>query len=68
MFRRLAYAVLDRAGYLVMLVLLHLCDWIAGPPPGTPTDHAIQEECEQVRKAFPEIDFDDPMPTREMRR
>jgi hypothetical protein len=68
MFRRLAYAVLDRAGYLVTLAFPHLYDWIAGQPPETPTDHAIREEGEQVRKAFPEIDFDDPMPKREMRR
>jgi hypothetical protein len=68
MFRRWLYAGLDNAAHLLMLVRLRLHDWIAGPPPETPTDHAIREEGEQVRKAFPEIDFVDPVPRREMRR
>ena len=52
MFRHLAYAVLGRAGYLVTLALLHLYDWIAGPPPET----AIREEGERLRRLFPWLD------------
>ena len=68
MFRHLAYAVLGRAGYLVTLALPAFVRLDCRADAGDADDHAIREEGEQVRKAFPEIDFDDPVPRREMRR
>jgi len=56
MFHRLAYAALDRAGYLVTLALLHLYDWIAGPVQEPPTNHAIREEGERLIRLFPWLD------------
>jgi hypothetical protein len=64
MFKRLFYTALDHAGYLMTLALLRLYDQIAGPPPETPTDRAIREDGERLRKAFPKVDFGDPTPRR----
>ncbi len=41
---------------------LRVLDMIAGPAPGTPVDHAVREEGERLRRAFPTIVFDDPSP------
>jgi hypothetical protein len=41
---------------------LWLLDRWLGPSPETPTDRAIREEGERLRKAFPGIDLDDPRP------
>jgi hypothetical protein len=41
---------------------LRALDKMAGPAPETPTDRAIREEGEHLRRAFPTIDFDDPRP------
>jgi hypothetical protein len=46
------------------LARLTLLDWLAGAPPETPTDRAIREKGERIRKAFPQIDFDHPNPRR----
>jgi hypothetical protein len=35
--------------------------WL-GPAPESEADRAIHEEGERLRKAFPQIDFDDPKP------
>jgi hypothetical protein len=51
------------ADYLLTLARLTVLDWLV-PPPETPTDRAIREEGERLRKAFPEIDFDHPNPRR----
>ncbi len=64
MFRRLVFAALDNAAHLLMLARLPLDGWIAGPPPETPSDRAIREESERLRKAFLKADFDDPTPRR----
>jgi hypothetical protein len=61
---RLYSEFLDRADYLLTLARLTVLDWLAGPPPETPTDKAIREEGERLRKAFPEINFDRPNVTR----
>jgi hypothetical protein len=47
MLRRVVYLALDRAGYLMILARLRMLDWIAGPPPETPTDRAVREEGER---------------------
>jgi hypothetical protein len=52
--------VLDRAGYLVTLARRSILDRLARPPPETPTDTAIREQGERLRKASPQVDFDDP--------
>ena len=62
MLRRLCFEVLDRLDHAWTLARLTVLDWLAGPPPETPTDTAIREEGERIRKAFPEIDFDRPNP------
>jgi len=41
---------------------LWLLDLWLGPAPETPTDRAIREEGERLRKAFPEMKFDNPKP------
>jgi hypothetical protein len=41
---------------------LRALDRMAGPAPETPVDRSIREEGEQLRKAFPTIDFDDLRP------
>jgi hypothetical protein len=64
MFRRLIYAALDNAAHLMTLARLRLYDRIAGPAPETPTDRAIREEGERLRKALPKVDFDNPTPRR----
>ena len=53
---------LDRAHYVLTLARLTFLDWLAGPLPETPTDRAIREEGEQLRRAFPTVDFDHPDP------
>jgi hypothetical protein len=60
MLRRLCADLLDRADYLLTLARLTIVDWLVGPPPQTPTDRAIREEGERIRRAFPQIDFDHP--------
>ncbi len=52
MLRRLCAELLDRAEYLLTLARLTVLDWLA-PMPETPTDRAIREEGERLRKAFP---------------
>jgi hypothetical protein len=64
MLRRLCAELLDRADYLFTVTRLTVLDWLAGPPPKTPTDRAIREEGDRLRKAFPEINFDDLTPRR----
>ncbi len=54
--RRLAYVALYRADYLWTLARLTVLDWLAGPPPETPTDKAIRERGERLRTAFPWLD------------
>jgi hypothetical protein len=44
MFRRLCAKALGRVGYLWTLARLSILDRFAGPPPETPTDHAIREQ------------------------
>jgi hypothetical protein len=61
--RRLCAKLLDRTDYLLTLARLTVLDWLA-PLPETPTDRAIREEGERIRKAFPDIDFDHPKPGR----
>jgi hypothetical protein len=58
--RRLWWCISDAAHYAYTLTALRLLDRILGPFPETSTDRAIREEGEQLRKAFPQIDFDDP--------
>jgi hypothetical protein len=58
--RRLFQEAADALHDAYTLTALRLFDRILGPFPETPTDRAIREEGEQLRKAFPEIDFDDP--------
>ncbi len=55
---------LDRADYLLTLARLTVLDWLAGPAAETPTDRAIREEGERLRRALPEIDFNHPKPLR----
>jgi hypothetical protein len=55
--RRLCAELLDRADDLLLLARRCVVAWLA-PVPETPTDGAIREEGERLRKAFPEIDFD----------
>ena len=52
-------AILDRADYLLTRARLSVLDWLS-PLPETPTDRAIREEGERLRKVFPTIDFDNP--------
>jgi hypothetical protein len=59
---RLLRRVVDAVGYHFTHVRLRLLDRILGPLPETHTDRAIREEGERLRKAFPQIDFDDPKP------
>ncbi len=56
MLRRLCAELLDRAEYLLTLTRLTVLDWVA-PLPETPTDRAVREEGERIRKAFPENRF-----------
>jgi len=50
----------DAAGYAFTASRLWALDRILGPSPETATDRAIREEGERLRRAFPQIDFDDP--------
>jgi hypothetical protein len=63
MLRRLCAELVDRADYQLTLARLTVLDWLA-PLPEDPTDRAIREEGERIRKAFPQIDFDHPKPRR----
>jgi hypothetical protein len=47
--------LLDRVDYLLTLARLTV-DWLGGPPPETPTDRAIREEGQLIRKALPWLD------------
>jgi hypothetical protein len=51
---------LDRSAYLITLPRLSILDRLAGLPPETPTDTAIREHGDRLRKAFPTVDFDNP--------
>jgi len=51
--RLLAHELLDAGAHLLMLARLRLDDWMAGPPPETPTDQAIREEGERLRNGSP---------------
>jgi hypothetical protein len=53
---RIVREVWDRVDYLLTLARLTVLDWLAGPPPETPTDRAIREQGERIRKAFPFLD------------
>jgi hypothetical protein len=55
MLRRFCSELLDRPDYLLTLVRLTVLDWLS-PPPETPTDRAIREQGERLRKAFPWLD------------
>jgi hypothetical protein len=55
MLRRLCAKLLDRTDYLLTLARLTILDWLA-PLPESPTDRAIREEGERLRKAFPFLD------------
>ncbi len=52
MLRRLCAQLADRADYVLTLARLTVFDWLAGPPPETPTDKAIRERGERLRAAF----------------
>jgi hypothetical protein len=65
--RRLCAKFLDRADYLLTLARLTVLDWLA-PMPETPTDRAIREQGERLRKAFPQTDFDNPKVPKARRR
>ncbi len=56
MLRRLCAELLDRADYLLTVARLTVLDWLAGLPPETPTDRAIREEGERIRKDRPQDD------------
>ena len=63
MFRRFVHlcaSAFDRADYLITLARLSVLDWLAGSPPEIPTDRAIREQGERLRREFPTVDFDDP--------
>jgi hypothetical protein len=47
--------LLDRADYLLMLARLAVRDCLSLPPE-TPTDRAIREQSERLRRAFPLLD------------
>ena len=57
------YRAWDWLAGAAVSVRLGVLDWLAGPPPETPVDRAIREEGERLRKAFPEINFDDSKPS-----
>ena len=57
---RLSAEALDRVSYPITLVRLSVFDWLTGPPSETETDRAFREQSEQLREAFPVVDFDDP--------
>jgi hypothetical protein len=59
---RLFWRIAGLADYTLTVARLWLLDRVAGPDPETPTDRAIREEGERLRRAFPQIDFDDPSP------
>jgi hypothetical protein len=60
--RRFWRSLTGAGDYAFTCSLLWLHDQIGGPPLETPTDRAIREEGERLRKAFPQIDFDQPRP------
>jgi hypothetical protein len=47
--------LLDQPDYLWTQARLTVLDWLA-PLPETPTDRAIREQGERLRKAFPFLD------------
>jgi len=57
---RLRLGIAETVDYCFIQARLRLLDRWLGPFPETQTDRAIQEEGERLRKAFPQIDFDDP--------
>ncbi len=50
--RRPCAELLDRVDYLLTLARLIGVDWLAGPP----TDRAVREEGQLIRKAVPWLD------------
>ncbi len=60
--RWLFWLLVYTMSYWLTTARLWLLDRWLGPFPETPTDRAIREEGERLRKAFPQIDFDDPRP------
>jgi hypothetical protein len=52
---RLCAELLDRADYLLTVARLTIFDWLA-PMPEIPTDRAIRQEGERLRRAFPWLD------------
>jgi hypothetical protein len=60
--RRLFSRIPGIVDYRFTSARLWLLDRWLGPLPETPTDRAIREEGERLRKAFPQIDLDDPRP------
>jgi hypothetical protein len=59
---RLFWRVTGAVGSAVTTAQLWGLDRIAGPAPESPIDHKVREEGERLRRAFPDIDFDDPRP------
>jgi hypothetical protein len=57
MLRRICDELLDRADYALTLARRTVLDWLS-PMPETPTDRAIREEGERLRR----INFDHPNP------
>jgi len=61
---KLGLSLLARLWGAVDRVFTIACLWLwdrhLGPLPETSTDQAIREEGEQLRRAFPEVDFDHP--------
>jgi hypothetical protein len=55
MLRRLWIELVGRADYVLTLARLTILDWL-WPMPETPTDRAIREQGERIRKAFPWLD------------
>ncbi len=55
---RLGAGALDRTDYLITLARFRILDWLLGPFPETPTDKAIREEGERLRREFPDVYFD----------
>ena len=60
--QRLLCRFVEALIYGFTVAKLWLLDRIAGPMPETEEDRHIREEGERLRRAFPQVDFDDPTP------